>query len=34
MFEAAISGTAPVDEIVQRTSEYVSVISERPYQPV
>jgi multiple sugar transport system substrate-binding protein len=34
MFEAVISSPTPVDEIVQRTTEYVSVISERPYQPV
>jgi maltose-binding protein MalE len=33
MFEAVISSNTPVDEIVQRTTEYVSVISERPYQP-
>jgi hypothetical protein len=33
MFEAVITSTTPVDEIAQRTAEYVSVISERPYQP-
>lgn len=30
MFEAAISETTPVDEIVRRTAEFISVISERP----
>jgi ABC-type glycerol-3-phosphate transport system substrate-binding protein len=34
MFEAAISGTAPVDEIVHRTAEFIAVISERPFQPM
>jgi hypothetical protein len=33
MFEAVISSSTPIDEIAQRTTEYVSVISERPYQP-
>jgi hypothetical protein len=33
MFEAVITSTTPIDEIAQRTTEYVSVISERPYQP-
>ena len=32
MFEAAISDTSPVGEIVQRTAEFISVISERPSQ--
>jgi hypothetical protein len=29
MFEAAISDSAPVEEIVRRTAEFVSVISAR-----
>jgi multiple sugar transport system substrate-binding protein len=30
MFEAAIAGTAPIDEIVRRTAEFIGAISERP----
>ncbi len=33
MFEAAISDSTPVDEIVRRAAEFISAISERPYQP-
>jgi hypothetical protein len=33
MFEAAVSETAPVDEIVRRAAQFISVISERPCQP-
>ena len=33
MFEAVITSITPVNEIAQRTAEYVSVISERPYRP-
>jgi multiple sugar transport system substrate-binding protein len=33
MFETAISDTAPVDEIVRRAAQFISVISERPCQP-
>lgn len=32
MFEAVISNTAPVDEVVRRTAEFIGVISERPCQ--
>jgi hypothetical protein len=32
MFEAVISGTKPVDQIVQRTAEFLSVITELPCQ--
>jgi len=32
MFETAISDTTPVDEIVQRTAEFIGAISERPCQ--
>lgn len=30
MFEAAISGNEPMDDIVQRTAEFISVITELP----
>ena len=33
MFETAVSETAPVDEIVRRAAQFISVISERPCQP-
>lgn len=33
MFGAALSGTAPVGEIVRRTAEFIGVISEQPCQP-
>jgi len=33
MFEAVISDTAPVGEIVRRTAEFIGAISERPCQP-
>ena len=33
MFEAVVSETAPVDEIVRRAAQFISVISERPCQP-
>ena len=32
MFEATVSDTAPVDEIVRRTAEFIGVITERPCQ--
>jgi multiple sugar transport system substrate-binding protein len=32
MFEAAVSETAPVDEILRRAAQFISVISERPCQ--
>ena len=32
MFEAAISSTKPIDQIVQRTAEFLSVITEHPCQ--
>jgi ABC-type glycerol-3-phosphate transport system substrate-binding protein len=31
MFAEAISGTAPIDEIAQRTATFIGVISERPH---
>ena len=33
MFEAALSTTAPVDEIVERASEFIRVVSARPITP-
>jgi hypothetical protein len=30
MFEAAISSTEPIDQIVQRTAEFLGVITELP----
>lgn len=33
MFETAIDGSPSVDEIVRRAAEFISVISERQYQP-
>jgi multiple sugar transport system substrate-binding protein len=33
MFEAAISETMPVDEIVRRAAQFIGVISERPCRP-
>lgn len=32
MFEAAIAETTPIDEIVRRAAEFISVISERPFR--
>jgi multiple sugar transport system substrate-binding protein len=34
MFEAAISNTASIDEIVRRTAEFIGAISERPCRSV
>jgi hypothetical protein len=31
MFAEVISGTAPIDEITQRTAAFIGVISERPH---
>ncbi len=33
MFEATLSGTAPVADIVRRTAEFIGVISEKSYMP-
>lgn len=33
MFEAVISGAAPVDEVLRRTAEFIGVITERPCRP-
>jgi multiple sugar transport system substrate-binding protein len=33
MFEVAITGTMPVEEIVRRTAEFIGAISERPCRP-
>ncbi|MDY7077519.1 MAG: extracellular solute-binding protein [Chloroflexota bacterium] len=34
MFEATISNSAPVEEIVERTAAFIGVLAERPCQPV
>jgi hypothetical protein len=33
MFELALSSTMPIEDIVQQTAQFISVISERPCQP-
>jgi hypothetical protein len=33
MFEAVLSATTPIDEIVSRTSDFVRVLTESPFLP-
>ncbi len=33
MFQATISGTEPVDDIAQRTAQFIGIMTELPYQP-
>jgi len=33
LFEATLSNSAPIDDIVHRTAEFIGAISERPCQP-